>query len=54
MSIGGGEISDKVDRELFEWQGRGKRDRGQWGMSGVMIDFVLLTHCASCNEGVEE
>ena len=54
MSVGGGKISDEVNRELFEWQGGGRRDRGQWGTSGVMIDFVLLTYSATCNEGIDE
>ena len=54
MSVGGGKISDKVDRKLFEGQGGGRRDRGQWGTSGMMIDFVLLTYCASCNEGIDK
>ena len=54
MSIGGGKIGDEVDIELFEEQGGGRRDRGQWGTSGVMIDFVLLTYSASCNEHVDK
>ena len=54
MSVEGGKISDEVDRELFEWQEGGRRDRGQWGTSEVMIDFVLLTYSAFCNEGIDE
>ena len=54
MSVGGGEISDEVDRELFERQGRGRRDRGKWGTSGVVIDFVLLTYSTSSNKGIDK
>ena len=54
MSIGGGKISDEVDGRLFERQGRRGRDGSKWGTSGVMIDFVLLTHSTSCNEGIDK
>ena len=50
MSIGGGKISNKVDRELFEWQWKGRRNGG-WRVSGVVIDFVLLTYSVSRYEG---
>ena len=54
MSIGGGKISDEVDRELFEWQGGGRRDRGELGMSGVVIDLVLLTYGTSGDKGIDK
>ena len=54
MSVRGGKISDEVDKELFEQQGGGRRDRGKWGTSGVMIDFVLLAHSTSHNEGIDK
>ena len=54
MSIEGGEISDKVDRELFERQGERRRDGGKWGMSGMVIDFVLLAYGTSSNEGIDK
>ena len=54
MSVGGGKISHKVDRELFERQGGGRRDRGKWGTSGVVINLVLLTYGTSDNEGIDK
>ena len=54
MSIGGGEISDKIDRELFEGQGGGRRDGGKWGMSGVVVDFVLLIYGTPSDKGIDK
>ena len=54
MSVGREEISDEVDRELFERQGGGRRDGGKWGMSGVVIDFVLLTYGTSSDKGIDK
>ena len=54
MSIEGGKVGDKINRELFERQRRGGRNRGKWGMSGVMINFVLLTYSTSCDKGVDK
>ena len=54
MSTGGGEISNEVDRELFEWKGGKGRDGGKWGVSWVVIDFVLLTCGTSSDEGIDK
>ena len=54
MSVGGGEISDKINRELFEGQEGGRRDGGKWGMSGMVVDFVLLTYSTSSNKGIDK
>ena len=50
----GGEVGDKVNRELFEWQRGGRGNGGKWRTSGVMVDFVLLTYGASRYEGIDK
>ena len=54
MTVRGGEISDEVNGELLEWQWGGRGDGGEWGTSGVVIDFVLLTYRASRYKGIDK
>ena len=44
MAGGWGEISDEVNGELPEWEGRGRRDGRQGRTCGMMVYFVLLAH----------
>ena len=54
MSIRWGKVCDEVYRELFEWHGGGGWDGSEWGVSRVVIDFVLLAYGTSSNETVDK
>ena len=50
---GGRSVMRSTESCLKGRGGRG-RDRGKWGVSWMVIDFVLLTHGASSDEGVDK
>ena len=54
MSIRRGEVSDQVNQELLEGQGRRGGNGGEWGVSGMVVDFVLLACSTSRNEGIDK
>ena len=54
MARGWGEISDKINRELFKWKESRRRDQGKQGTYGMMIYFVLLTSGTICDKGIDK
>ena len=46
---GGGEVGDKVTRDLLKGVRGMRLDWGQWGDSGVRVQFVLLACSTALN-----
>jgi hypothetical protein len=54
MSIGQGEICDKIDGELFKQKSGGGLDRIKWGSDWVSADLILLADCTSGYKTVDK
>ena len=54
MSVQRREVSDEVNRELFERQGGRREDGSKWGASWMMINLVLLANGTSSDEGIDK
>ena len=54
VSMRKGQISDEVDGQLFERQGRRRFDRGEWWGDRVCADLVLLANGTTGDKVVDE
>ena len=54
MAGGQGEISDGVNGELPEWEGRGRGDGRQGRTCGMMVYLVLLACGAARDKGIDK
>ena len=53
-SRGNGEISDEVDRKLFEWERDGGCDRTERRNSRMSVNLVLLANSATSNKVLDK
>ena len=54
IAVGGGKVRDKIHGYLLEGAGALRRDRGEWGMGWMGVDFVGLTRGTARDKSADE